>query len=487
LTPAYAAIVTRCGGLRAVVRFNMIAGLLSLLAFSTLLLANRCRGSHVLLSVFLLAAQPIWLYHLQFPVSEMMQLCLVCYVGALLPLRKSGLPVVVLLGLALFAGVVNRLSFLPFASLLLLVTAWLDVERTERRRVVTEHSVVWLGLAAGTVYDLACSPVTVACLRPVLPALFIVAGGCLMLTVALDALAARASCRARLTVGSRWLPWLAVGGAVACCAVLHLYKGEMLRAGLSNARGVVPFIGWAAMAAAWTGLALLLLVRDAACRHFRGFILFLLGASAVVFLHQHIAGIYPYATRRYLAYTIPAVAIGGGGLAAWLWDRRGRVRALARLAAAVCLAAVVMETAKVSWHAWSRTEYDGLSAVLVRVAGQIRDDDVVVADHPWWGMPLRFIYGRPVLNGKSFYSRQGTSTMEHGLVALGRLRREGRRVRFLTSTSAGMDVFPMVVDPVRLDWASGELHLDTIMHGRRASDFRVRRKRKEFRLYTWVE
>jgi hypothetical protein len=76
--------------------------------------------------------------------------------------------------------------------------------------------------------------------------------------------------------------------------------------------------------------------------------------------------------------------------------------------------------------------------------------------------------------------------MEQGLRSLRRLGEKGRRIRFLTSTERGLAVYPRKIEPVTLDWESGNITLEEIIHSPRASDYVTRRKEYLFRLYTWT-
>jgi hypothetical protein len=75
--------------------------------------------------------------------------------------------------------------------------------------------------------------------------------------------------------------------------------------------------------------------------------------------------------------------------------------------------------------------------------------------------------------------------MSTGLAALERLRSEGAKIRFLTSTEPGLAVYPMDPGNVELDWTSGTINVDEIIHHKRMSDFKIKHKTRVFRLYTW--
>jgi hypothetical protein len=272
---------------------------------------------------------------------------------------------------------------------------------------------------------------------------------------------------------------------IAAGAALLLKDRPVVGMTLSNMLHMIPFFGRAFTIAGVIGTVFLLCRKDSICGEIRCFLLFLLAVSLVLFIHKHIVDIYPWSTRRYLTYTAPAIAISAAYLLSLVWELKGRAALYGRIAALACLVGMTADTAKVSWHAWSRTEYDGISAVLAQAAGRIKDSDIVLADHPWWGTPLCFVYGKQVLNGRPFYSRDETTSMDRGMFALYRLKSEGNRIRFLTSTAEGLGIFPLGIEPVKLDWESKEIELDELIHSAKAADFVTRRRNFVFRLYTW--
>ena len=484
LMPGLVSMLTRCGGLRAATRANMVVGALVLFAFAGLLLSHGCRVSHLLFSLLILGSQPIWLYHLHVPTSEMLQLLLVCGAGLMLPLRKTRPAASALLALIVFAAILNRLSFAPFAGLLLALLAASDFRREDRGRVWGEHALLAAAIACGVGYDALFCRITVTCLGNVIRALLWVSGAGMAAWVILDAAAASGRVRARLPAcfGRLLCAACLLGLAAACVACVTFSGRPEVRMALTNMRRLVPFVGWTVCAAAAAGGLLLVCGRRGAGRELKTFVIFLAGVTAAVFVHKHIVDIYPYATRRYLAFTVPAAAICGGYLLSRLWEAGEWA---GRACAAAALLVLLGGSARRGWRAWTGTEYDGVSAVLARAAARIGSDELIVADHPWWGTPMTFIYGKPVLNGRPFYSRPGTETMASGLAALRRIRGTGRRIRFLTSTAKGLDIFPLAVPGAALEWSSPELALEEIAHSPRASDFATRQRRFVFRLYSW--
>jgi hypothetical protein len=70
------------------------------------------------------------------------------------------------------------------------------------------------------------------------------------------------------------------------------------------------------------------------------------------------------------------------------------------------------------------------------------------------------------------------------MTALRRLAREGHRVRILTSTVHGLDVFPVEIPDARLDWQSDKLTLPAVVQSRDNTAFPRTERTKQFSLYT---
>ena len=185
------------------------------------------------------------------------------------------------------------------------------------------------------------------------------------------------------------------------------------------------------------------------------------------------------------AVLVDALAVFAGYFMSLFWARKDRYAPVLKSIAVAMAAAVLVSNAKLSWHAISRTEYDGVSAALAEVAARIGPDDIVVTDHPWWGTPLALIHGKQVLDGREFYTSEARDTMKQALAPLDRLRRSGRRVLFVTSTAQGMEIFPRKLRGVTLDWVSAPFAVRELIHSRHARDFVLREKPVIFQIYAW--
>ena len=495
LTPATIASLHHSGGLRAALCVNLLMGLLAAVVFASFLSGIGCRGDHVAVSALVLLAQPLFLYHLNVPTSEMLHLFLLCSMGLLLPLRAHRLVAVGLLGVLLVAGLLNRISFVPFSGFLLVAIAWLDIARTQRRRVLLEHALLVAAVGCGFLFDLRVNAVTVVRLAKHVPLMRNILGLCVAGVCLMDAVAAKASAR-------RWMAdrvvWVTRAGGAAALGILLAFVAGWGSGRFAEASGffyrLVPFLGGTALLCAVLGGGVLCWKAKQIPRELAAMLFIFVFVALGLLVKGQIAPLYPWATRRHVPYAIPAIAILVGYVVSWLWSRsRGRCLWAWRVAAVALLISALVGvdakgrigvTARRAKHAWVRTEYNGLVAALETVAAQIDDDDIVVVDHPWWATPLTFVFEKRVLNARQFYAHEEAKTiMRSGMRAVDRLLREGRTVRLLTSTADGLKVYPLPVDTVSVEWESDEVLLKERVQGQRVDGFHLKERRFVFRLH----
>jgi hypothetical protein len=486
LLPSMIALAYRTGGLPAAVRVNTILGGLALLILAAVLWRGS-GGPHAFFATVLLALQPVWLYHTHTPVTEMLQLVLILGAGVLLPARSRSWASSLLLSLLLSLLVLNRFSFVPFAGIFIFILALTDSGREDRRRVWGERLLQIGAVLAAAGIDTWIAPYSARGWRP-FPPIFEVFGLCVLAALAVDALSARKTFRSlssRIPDRARWTAGVlavAVTGGVLSFATEHL----PVRADPDNLFHLASFAGWPVLAAAAAGGLIFFCTMRNAPAAMKGLFLFLAVVGTLLLVQNWIRDIYPWAMRRSLPYAVPAAAVLAGYLPAQLWRGGGRLGPARKGAALLLVLALCLSVSTKSRNAWSRVEYEGISAALSAVAQKIDERDIVIADDPRWGTPLVFIYGRQVLNGKHFWRRRSTREMELGLRGLNRLREEGRRIRFLTTTETkGLAIYPLVVEPVVLDWESGPFVLEEIVHSSRATNFVTREKTYNLRLFTW--
>ena len=480
-TPMLVAVMHRCAGLAGALRTPLLIGWLAVLMFAAMLRAGGASRGWTAAGTTVIGLQPLVLYHLHTPCSEMIELFLVCALGLCLVLRDRSVVCATLAAATMFGAVLNRVSFILFAGLIVAAVAWADLGRTGRRRVVAEHLALILGVVAGAAYYHFLSPVSLVKVAHVMPRIELAAALLAAAALLLDALAFVPNVRGFVVrADTPAVRWAALAGAALALGLVYFAKPGWLGEMPHNVRKMIPYFGWPVLALAGVGLG------AAATRRFRSafvldaFLLALAAATFVVLREKHASELYPWATKRFLPFTVPLASALAGAGAVWLWTAaRTRVQ---RAVVVVVLAAGLALTAPQVRDAWSLTEYDGVSRPLEQIAARIAPDDVVVADHFWWGTPLMFVYGKQVLNGERIWKGDNPAQAEAFLRAL---KKSGRRIRFVTSGDEGLAVFPFEIAKPSLDWASGPLTLREIAHHRDSTGFWIRDRNLDFRLYTW--
>jgi len=486
LHPSMIALFRRWGGMTAALRGNTILAMLAALIFFAMLLEHR-GTTHAVCATLLLMAQPVWLYHAHVPVSEMLHFLLMGAVGLLWVDRSPRFAMALLFAALLFGLMLNRFSFLPFAGILLMAVALRDLERENRRDVWLEHGLQVFAVITGAAVDWFVAPASLAGwdsgqIPQMLGAFFVGA----VVALVVDCLGASGAFRNRFAECQRWM-LIVLGWSLICCLAIMYGYGFIGRDSreADNMRRLLPYVGYIAAGAALVGGVMVTHGRRRMSRALGTYLLVLVGILLIVAFKKWARDLYPWATRRYLVNAVLLTAILASVPIAWLWERTRAVM-LCRSVAVVFLMTVMVANARRSSHSWRRTETTGVQSVLAMIAEQVQPDDIVIVDTPTWGMPLKLIYGKEVLNGKHMWRRKDADQMRVGLDALRRLHRSGRSIRFLTSTrTLGLDIYPVPVAPVTLDWQSEESVLEEINHSPRADDFEVREKRNVFRLFTW--
>lgn len=506
LTPSFVAMTARAGGLRAATRVNYLAGFLTLILFTAMLIAARSRPGHILFALLFFATHPIWLYHLHLPTTEMLHLVLLCSAGLLVAERTRSpswlFPVI------LFLGIVNRISFLPFASVWIVILAWLDIEREDRRKMIRERGFQLLALVAAALYAWATCSITFVRIGHYVPKLVLTAIGFFLAAMLVDIFGRTLKSS---TLFRKLAPFLVLASfivAITTLLAVYLYQdSNLVMRGWGRVDRFVPlarktvvrsslvlhamlvYAGVPLVISSLLGYGVFAWRAKSTPPSLKAIALFHLLVLAIIVFHARVVPIfYPWGTRRYMAYLIPAMAISSGFLFEVLRALASRLHKTAGVAICLLVLALVVSGIRRSGQALFCTEYDGLSTVLHRVSRQIEDDDVLLVDHSQWGTPLTFIYGKQVLNGQYFFERDrdhGIASMKTGLAALERLHREGKSIRFLTSTkTAALHVYPLEVKGASLDW-SRDFISRRVIHSRRAIGYVTEPITNRFRLFTW--
>jgi hypothetical protein len=272
----------------------------------------------------------------------------------------------------------------------------------------------------------------------------------------------------------------ALSVALAALALLWIAPWPPLHEASQLFRATLRYLGPALAVCAFAG-ALFFLLDPQVLRDARALLLVALVLSAALLVHSHIVPIYPWATRRFVSFCLPALAVLAAAVPARLWKRGGRL-AWTGWALSAALVAAPMRDAQAAWQI---TEYDGVTAALSEAVRQLPEDAVVIADHHWWGAPLIHLHGKAVINGARLWQPASPDGREAAWQAMSRLRASGFHFVFLTSTPEGIGVYPDPVEGAKLLWSGEPLTLCELMHHRKPIGFVAREHPVEFRVYDW--
>jgi len=474
LTPVAVALLHIIGGLSAAIRINWIFGALAVPVFAAALRRMRFSPMAAGLAALTMTLQPVFLFHLHEPVSEMLQLFLLA--GLLLLFASPSDTPAAAAAAFLLAAVANRISFFLFGSILVVLLAILPGRQPGRR---PRTPLYYAALLAGLLLNAGLAPATF--MRRTQECLAVCAAGILVLTA--GALLALPAVRTRLLPRNenRAHGLLMVLGLLALAAAAAFQQGfgpffHQMPKIISH---VGDYIGRAPALLGVAGTLAVIILPGIFPPRTRTLLLFILLAAAVGIVRPSIAHLYPWATRRQLVYLIPTVAAGNGALFDLATRSRIRLLQLVALAAVLLSCAVIFPAAH---RALRSTEFEGLTGTMSAIAEHIGTNDVLVADHPKWGTPLTFIYGRQVLNGRHIWRTRDPRLRAAAVHELSALARRGHAILLLTPHPETAGVSPFVED-AELLWTAPPVRFHQVKHHPKARDWKMRRIRKTFRLY----
>ncbi len=424
-TPTLVALLDTVAGRAAALRVNQVAGWIACLLFAGALAvcAATMRAHLVIPGVLLFALQPLFLAHVSVPASEMLELAVICATGLLLA-RRNDCPSALLLAAVLTLGALNRVSFLFHQALLLILLVCGEARDANRSAVAIRHLAVACSLTAGLAWYTWVSPESLQKLRHLQPALHGLAAASVAAALAVDGALLH-----RRSGAPAWTRW-SLAAVPLIFAARESLRHEAWLQFAGNLPVWIAYAGPLLLAVAAAGLLL-------AARRLplTLWLCWLATALVAALIHRHAAELYPWATKRWMPWTVPLLATGAAALVhAACATRRPWSRWFGiGLALALCAA-----TLPSTLRAWRSTEYNGSAAALDRLAATLRPDDLVISDHFLWGTPLALAHGFTVLNAEPLLAGQGNPDPAPAV-----LRRTGRRVVLVTSTKGALRDWPL--------------------------------------------
>ena len=496
LTPICGAWLYRLGGYELLVRLPAILALLGLPVVAAMV--RRWGPSASVCCGFFWLVAPLWWYQQAIPTAEMLYLVLLTggwWLARRAAEQDQAWPVGV--AWAFGAATVNHFNFPVIGALLLTGLALLDESPTPRR-VMSRYFAGHTGLLLGILVNALLADVTLDRLQQkdqvwlavMIPYGLLLASGWVLAWVRPGSRAA-----GKLGEGAGYFALVVGVGIIGLVALLHLpglatawpewLSGTRMGDILNRVRLLMAFTG----AGPWilTALGMLALAGRCADRTVMPWLVFVLlcGAATSLFLClPGIAGIYPWALRRYVPTLLPFMAFAQGFFMWWCWrNRHAWPKGWSALAAGALLWGAV-DAVRLTRDAIRVGDYPGMVTLVREFAAATGLDEVIVADDPRWGTPLLLAEGRQVLNARPLWQSKNPEHHRAFLEMIRRLQQEeGLRVVWLTSTRRGMAIYPVEI-PVEPEpqWEKTFAYR-TIVHSARGTVFRDEAQTRTFRLY----
>lgn len=482
LTSTLIAEYTKAGGIRAAVRTNYFLGLFVVMVFAALLCAYRMPPLIIVTTTLVLMGQPVWLYHLNIPTSEMLQLFFVCALGLLIPHLRSHPTALFGFGHIMLCAGMNRFGFLPFGGLLCCILALADLGKVTPMNALKLRLVQILPIWMAAGHCAYHNQITLDRLEDLTLVIFAAGGIFTIAALFIDFVGSKNSL-------GKWLTRLYALRLVIPLTMLTM-TAFVLVAGMDRSNvpmileGVANYMSWPVLLLAACGAFIFFSGRPALNDHLFALVTFLGCATVLVILQSEIAPLMPWASRRLMMYTVPLAAL----LAGISLLQCKRMHILVSVGVTIVLLALNLPK---NWDALNTHEYVGISQHLGEVAEQIQPEDLVVADHFLWSTPLRLIHGKNVINGEVLW-QEDTSDLHHrprderfekAMTVLRRFQAEGKTIRFLSSTDKLTNVYPGEI-PATQDWQGAPIDYTLIAHHNRTAGFKHHNRRKRFTLHT---
>lgn len=488
LFPSVIGILARYGGVTAACRVNLFLGLASMLLAVLMLGSNGSRWRPQSLAVLVLVGCPLWVYHLQIPVSEMLQLCLVLAILAATfesPVGGRNLR----LGLLAACAELNRFTFLPLG--LLLVAGILIRDCTmdhSPRQAIKGATYAALGLWLSAFLNIRIAPASLDGWDFANTLLIQSAIITLVLGAAAGSCFGKRGQQLLSLVTQKGTQWLIMGSVAMLILsalglwALPLWKPAMLAAeNLDNILRLVSYCGTGMAFAAMTGLVIAFWPSSVQGSAWRFPVLSLLAIIAFLCTRKFIFDLYPWATRRYLPFVIPVMLIGIAEVATRLaGDSRSRWRGILPVTLIGLLVAGHLRPAR---EASLCREFYGFQALIRTISSHTDNADLVIAEHFWWGMPLLCIHGAAVADGGKLST--GTDSEKRLLGAvLNRLAKDHQIVLILGGdTPAIAEAVGLVCKPLA---EATSIMAPSVIHHPRATRCTLRDRSYQVRPYLVV-
>ena len=480
MTPSIVALLDRAGDVRAATRLNLFMWMWCILLLAGVLKQMELGTPFITATLLLFALHPITLYHTTFPTSELVHVFFLFSLFLWQPLLRLGRSAQVVTGFIFLCAILNRHTFIAFAPLFLLIHCW--TEQRVRQRIPPWSELLFsaIGLLVGFLLNHVTSPSTLARISTQLPLVYL-AGIVFAVGTVGYVLALRTAFSPRLhtCISVAMLPLLVFSTTLLLFTV-WFSPMDTIAEGKNGYRAAWAYLTPGAISVAGLGVVAAYFAR----RRLPARLLGILWVCSIITLlslaNLSISNQYPWATRRFLIYTVPLLAFGGGIVMHLCWTTRRWWFQL--LGIGIILVPLLINRPRMQF-VLQHTEFNGLSESLHHVAQHIPPDDFIIADHFRWGTPLYYLHQRNVINGELFWSSDDPTQFKKAVAALQRIKHADQHIWLLTSTEKGLEVFPVSTQVVKEVTQPTPWQYEEYVHHAKLRDYRVQKKRKTFRLY----
>jgi hypothetical protein len=247
---------------------------------------------------------------------------------------------------------------------------------------------------------------------------------------------------------------------------------------------LIGYVGWPMSILAIVGLIIWIvkIVRNNKVSPLDVVLLLYLFSMALPLGYKHIADIYPWATKRFLPMLPLLISLFVTSL---LWKIKNKTQ-YGQLIVISFLLLSLSWNIKNTVNAWSHVEYIGLYKKLSILTEQITDNDIVISDHFLWATPLTLCFDRQVLNGVQLWNNPSSEEITAARNFLYSMHSKRHRILLLTSTEAGIDIFPDFLHNAQSIMSPIDYSYNLIAHHRNSNGFNTSRKYSQFLLSEWV-
>ena len=431
----------------------------------------------------LLLTQPIFTYHTNLPVTEMLELGLILWTGMIFFQKQAYLGDATRVAFALFCAILNRFSMIPFAGIFLVIGASFMLAVALPIRLRLKYAILYLlATTTGLAMSFQFAPVSIRGWR-IVPVLIKVYAICSLVGISLLLIPLTTKLRNKLrTFMQRVIPiWIPL--ALFITIAFFFWFGSRSSQNPYLYR-LIPFLGlgWSGLFLLAAGFAGMFLKRQTGA-----LIVFLclFAVTGMMLMDPQITVWYPWALRRYLAFTVPLLSLTimmmHHSIAEMLPAKWGWKRQLAPLP--LLLAGLVFSGNTFLDGARLR-EYRGLYQTLEQISHHIPANAIVVSDDPRWGTPLQLVFGHKVLFGRHLWGSKDEDVFKRATEVMKSLP-GGYKILFLTSTPMGMEIYPLGETSQQFETLKQfpPVSLLHISHHPRARHFALQHLDRDFRLH----